>query len=120
VLSIDDASRTGHTVLALFAIAAMILAVVLTGTPVLSLRALLLAPAGGVIGLIAGRRLGLRRQDRRLRERVIRYCREARVSERELAEAARSLGRYEFFTKLIFGPPPRTAAESMVLEQCRR
>lgn len=105
VLSIDDASRMGHSILGLSTLAVVVLAFILTGTSLFSLTTLWMAPLVAFVTLIAGRRLGLARQDRRLRARIRRYCREQEVSPRELAEEAARTGRYEFFVKLCLPIP---------------
>jgi len=105
VLSIDDASRMGHSLLGIWTIVAVGLVVFLSGIPLLSLWTLVLVPIVGLVALILGRRVGLTSQDRRLRTRVVKYCRDLGISEHELADEAKRAGRYEFFSKLISGVP---------------
>ncbi|MBN1946564.1 MAG: hypothetical protein JW797_12895 [Bradymonadales bacterium] len=108
LLRIDDASRLGYTLLGIGTIVAVVLLLVLTGTALFSLAGVGLVVFGGLAALIAGRLLGLSRQDRRLRRAVQEYCREHHLDLEQLVTEAAKTGRYQFVTKLFFhlSPPP--------------
>jgi hypothetical protein len=105
VLSIDDASRMGHSLLGIWTIVAIVLVLFLSGVPIFSVWTLVLVPFVALAALILGRRVGLTSQDRRLRARVVTYCQELGISEHDLVAEAKRSGRYEFFIKLISGVP---------------
>lgn len=100
VLSIDDASRIGHSVLGGATLAAVVVALIVRGQHVFSLGTLLLVPVVAIVALLVGRFAGLARQDRRLRQRIVAYGRNESVSIEELVREAARQGRYEFFVKL--------------------